>query len=338
MLRLMFGTIEQETRLLPLRLLLLTLFIVALSASPPSVAAEQTPDVPAWLQAHVGTGEGQIASVVLNRARALHQRKVREGAVNNLCYFAMDATRPSTSPGGEPGRRFYIICEADRSFRAISSGYGNGRKLRRANFSNGRECAKNFSNAEGSKLTTGGAYVTAETRTSFKGYHRLSGKKTPFLRTFLLFDGEGDTANARERDIGGHQAVFLKWQCRYKNPESRYADSEGYVPYGELVNYTGGRSNGCTTWSPSDSEEILAMVQDNPTTLYIYPESGDIDAVANAVKARRSLSGAGLYWNATCLRAIGAPRFWPKEVLQPIIDEWRDSLPQTPFQPLPICN
>ncbi len=322
---------------MPLRLLLLTLVIAPLSASLPFVAA-QASDVPAWLQAHVGTGDGQIASVVLSRARALYQRKVREGAVNNPCYFAMDATRPSTSPRGEPGRRFYIICEAEQSFRAVSSGYGNGRKLRRANFSNGRECAKNFSNAEGSKLTTGGSYVTAEARTSFKGYHRLSGKKTPFLRTFLLFDGEGDTANARERAIGGHQAVFLKWQCRYKNPESPYADAEGYVPYGRLVNYTGGRSNGCTTWSPSDSEQILTMVQDNPTTLYIYPESGDIDAVANAVETRRPLSDAGLYWNATCLRAIGTPRFWPKEVLQPIINEWRDSLPQRPFQPLPICN
>lgn len=336
--KLMFRTIEQETRPLPLRLLLMTLFIVPWSASLPSLAAERTSDVPAWLQAHVGTGDGQIAPVVLNRARALYQRKVREGAVNNPCYFSMDATRPSTSRGGGPGRRFYIICEADRSFRAISSGYGNGRKLRRANFSNGRECAKNFSNAEGSKLTTGGAYVTAETRTSFKGYHHLSGKKTPFLRTFLLYDGEGDPANARERDIGGHQAVFLKWQCRYKNPKSPYADEQGYVPYGKLVNYTGGRSNGCTTWSPSDSEQILAMVRDNPTTLYIYPESGDIDAVAHAVEARRSLSGAGLYWNATCLRAIGTPRFWPKEALQPIINEWRDSLPQRPFQPLPICN
>ncbi|MCP4384213.1 MAG: hypothetical protein GY798_22855 [Hyphomicrobiales bacterium] len=326
---------------MPLRLQLLTVAVVIaipLSGWFPSLAAEQASDIPAWLKTHVGTGDGQIAPVVLQRARALYQRKIREGAIDNPCYFSMDATRPSTSRGGGPGRRFYIICEADQSFRAISSGYGNGRKLQRANFSNGWECAKNFSNAEGSKLSTGGAYVTAETRTSFKGYHRHSGKKTPFLRTFLLFDGEGDTANARERDIGGHQAVFLKWQCRFKNPESPHADEEGYVPYGKLVNYTGGRSNGCTTWSPSDSEQILAMVQDNPTTLYIYPESGDIDAVATAVKGGESLSRAGLYWNATCLRAIGSPKFWPKETLQPLIDEWRDSLAPGPFKPLPICQ
>ncbi|MEZ5787097.1 MAG: hypothetical protein R3D62_11670 [Xanthobacteraceae bacterium] len=60
----------------------------------------------------------------------------------------------------------------------------------------------------------------------------------------------------------------------------------------------------------TDSEQILAIVKDKPTTLYIYPESGDIDAVARAVKAGRSVSGAGLYWNASCLRAIRSPKFW----------------------------
>jgi hypothetical protein len=303
-----------------------------------SLAAEQTSKIPAWLQVHVGTGEGQIAPLVLERARAFYRRKLAEGTVKYPCYFSLDATRPSTSRGGQPGRRFYIICEANKVFRAISSGYGNGRKLPRANFSNGRRCAKNFSNAEGSKLTTGGAYMTAETRTSFKGYYRVSGKKTPFLRTFLLFDGEGDTANARERAIGGHPAVFLRWQCRYKNPKSTYADEKGYVPYGKLVNYTGGRSNGCTTWSSSDSKHILAMVQDNPTTLYIYPESGDISAVARAVQAKKPLSRTGLYWNAICLRKIRSPKFWPKKTLQPIIDEWRKSHPRDKSRQLPICK
>ncbi len=295
-------------------------------------------DIPAWLQKHVGTGEGQIAPVVLTRARALYREKLRQGVVRNPCYLAKDATRPSTAPSGKPGRRFYVICEAQKSFRAVSSGYGNGRKLKRANFANGRQCAKNFSNAEGSKLTAGGAYVTAETRTSFKGYYRQSGKRTPFYRTFLLFDGEGETSNARERAIGGHPAVFLKWQCRFKNPQSTHADEEGYVPYGKLVNYTGGRSNGCTTWSQTASKEILALVEGNPTTLYIYPESKDIDAVAKAVSEGRPLSRAGLYWNAACLKAISAPKFWPKRDLQPIINQWRASLPKQPPLNLPICK
>jgi len=321
-----------------LRFTIATIIMVALSGSLTTRAAAQSSDIPAWLQKHIGTGVGQIAPVVLKRARALYQKKKRQGAITNPCYLAKDATRPSTSSGGNPGRRFYVICESRKSFRAVSSGYGNGRKLQRANFSNGRQCAKNFSNAEGSKLTMGGTYVTAETRTSFKGYYRQSGKKRPFHRTFLLFDGEGETENARERAIGGHPAIFLKWQCRYKNPESPHADKDGYVPYGKLVNYTGGRSNGCTTWSQSASRDILELAEGNPTTLYIYPESSDINAVANAVKNRKPLSTAGLYWNAACLKEIGSPRFWPKSSLQPIINEWRQSLPKQPPLELPICE
>lgn len=317
----------------------ITVFIMAVfAASFPNRGDALSKDIPAWLQKHVGTADGQIAPIVLNRARALYQKKLRRGEVSNPCYLAMDATRPSTARNGNPGQRFYVICEAQKSFRAVSSGYGNGRKLRRANFANGRQCARNFSNAEGSKLTAGGAYVTAETRTSFKGYHRQSGKTKPFYRTFLLFDGEGETSNARERAIGGHPAVFLKWQCRFKNPQSTHADKDGYVPYGRLVNYTGGRSNGCTTWSQSASKEILALVEGNPTTLYIYPESKDINAVAKAVNQGKPLSRAGTYWNAACLQAIGAPKFWPKRTLQPIINQWRSSLPKQPPLELPICQ
>ena len=312
--------------------------IVAGWISSPTQAMAQTSDIPAWLQKHVGLQDGQIAPIVLDRARALHQEKRRQGDVSNPCYLAMDATRPSTSPNGKPGRRFYIICESQRSFRAVSSGYGNGRNLKRANFSNGRQCAKNFSNAEGSKLTAGGSYVTAETRTSFKGYYNKSGKRTAFHRTFLLFDGEGETRNARERAIGGHQATFLKWQCRFEKPHSPHADKEGFVPFGRLVDYTSGRSNGCTTWSPAVSREILDLVEGNPTTLYIYPESGDINAVAKAVKQRKSLAQAGLYWNEACLQTIGAPKFWPKRKLQPIINKWRRSLPKHPPRVLPVCR
>ena len=135
--------------------------IVALPGSLRSLAAEQPSDIPAWLQAHVGDGEGQIAPVVLQRARALYLRKTRDGTAKNPCYFAMDATRPHTL--GNAGRRFYIICEGDQSFRAISSGHGGGRTLKGiTNFANGKRCAKNFGNAMGSMLTTGGAYVTGE--------------------------------------------------------------------------------------------------------------------------------------------------------------------------------
>ena len=180
--------------------------LIALGLSGPAIGQETalSPGIPAWLAQHVGTGEGQIAPVVLQRARALYQKRVREGAVTNPCYLAKDATRPHTTRNGSPGPRFYVICEARKSFRAVSSGHGNGRKLQQANFSNERRCAQNFSNAEGSKLTMGGDYMTAETRTSFNGYYSRSGRATPFQRTFLLFDGKGETSTARERALGGH--------------------------------------------------------------------------------------------------------------------------------------
>ena len=158
-----FGPIAKrfDRRIDPLRLrsLLLNIvnivsliIIVALSGSPRSFAVEQPSDVPAWLRAHVGEGEGQIAQVVLQRERALYLEKVSEGEVKNPCYFAMDATRPHVLSDGELGRRFYVICEADQSFRAISAGHGGGRDLKGlGDFANGTRCAKNFSNAMDSK-------------------------------------------------------------------------------------------------------------------------------------------------------------------------------------------
>jgi hypothetical protein len=307
--------------------------IVALSGSPQSFAVEQPSAIPAWLRAHVGEGEGQIAPVVLQRARSLYLQKASEGAIKNPCYFAMDATRPAGF-----GRRFYVICETDRSFRAVPSGHGSGRNVAGVNFTNGIQCAKNFSNAMDSKLTTGGAYVTDETVTRFKGYYRnASGKYVAFSRSFVQFDGEGDTANARPRAIGGHPAAVLRVACLRKDPDSPYANKDGYVPFGKLVDYAAGRSNGCTSWSQSDASKIIPMMQ-QPTTLYIYPESADIDAVAKAVKAGRSPSRAGLYWNASCLRAIGSPKFWAKETLEPILEKYKKDHPAPPARPMPICS
>jgi hypothetical protein len=294
---------------------------------------EQPSAIPAWLRAHVGEGEGQIAPVVLQRARSLYLQKASEGAIKNPCYFAMDATRPAGF-----GRRFYVICETDRSFRAVPSGHGSGRNVAGVNFTNGIQCAKNFSNAMDSKLTTGGAYVTDETVTRFKGYYRnASGKYVAFSRSFVQFDGEGDTANARPRAIGGHPAAVLRVACLRKDPDSPYANKDGYVPFGKLVDYAAGRSNGCTSWSQSDASKIIPMMQ-QPTTLYIYPESDDIDAVAKAVKAGRSPSRAGLYWNASCLRAIGSPKFWAKETLEPILVQYKKDHPAPPARPTPICK
>jgi hypothetical protein len=306
--------------------------LLALVTADETVAGGQQ-SVPGWLESHVGVGEGQIAPVVLERARALYQRK----GVRNPCYFAMDATRPHDLGGF--GRRFYIICEGRGSFRAISAGHGGGRDLDGlADFSNGRRCVKNFGNAMDSDLTAGGVYVTAETTASFKGYYRAAGGDAAFMRAFLKFDGEGETANARERAIGGHPAVLLRGVCRRKDPQSPHADPDGYVPFGKLVDYAAGRSDGCTSWSPSDAAAIMAMVKDDPTTLYIYPESRDIDAVARTVESGEAPARAGLYWNAACLRDIGVPRFWPRQTLEPIIARYREAHPASPPQPPPICG
>ena len=303
------------------------LLIIALAASARSFAAPSA--VPAWLQGHVGVGEGQIAQVVLDRARALYLKKVSQGAVRNPCYFAMDATRPGDLGNSVLGRRYYVICEAEQSFRAISSGHGGGRNLKGiADFSNGKRCAKNFGNALDSSLTAGGAYMTSEAKTSFKGYYRTGAKKDAvLLRTFIQFDGEGEAGNARQRVIGGHAARLLKGMCLRKNPNSSYADHDGFVPYGKLVDYPAGRSNGCTSWSPADAEQMITMVKGNPTTLYIYPESRDIAAAKS-----------GAYWNASCLKEIGAPKFWPRKSLEPIIAQYKKDHPAPPPQPLPICT
>lgn len=255
-----------------------------------------------------GEGTGQIAPVVLERARALYLARVAEGKVSNACYFAMDATRPNDRTDGTSGGRFYVICEAQRSFRVISAGHGGGRNLAgTVNFSNGRECAKNFGNALDSNLTAGGAYMTSEIKTTFKGYYRTSANQESFLtRSFVQFDGTGETANARQRAIGGHAAALVSGICMLKKPDSTYANRDGYVPRGNLVTYPAGRSDGCTSWSPDDAPQVLSLVKDNPTTLYIYPESRDINAVSRDLTASRSTSGNKTYWNNACLKEIGS--------------------------------
>jgi hypothetical protein len=300
--------------------------------------AVQQANMPSWLDAHVGPGPGQIAWPVLKRARALYQQRVGQGVVKNPCYFAMDATKPNDPTGETSGGRFYVICEASQSFRAISAGHGSGKNLKGvADFSNGRQCVKNFGNAMDSNLTAGGSYITSEVKTSFKGYYRAAGAKNAvYLRSFLQFDGEGETANARQRAIGGHAAAKVAAMCMMKNASSPYANHDGYVPFGNLVVYAGGRSDGCTSWSPTDAMQVISQVKDNPTTLYIYPESADINAVAKAAASHTSLAQSGLYWNDQCLQEIGTPKFWSK-ALEPVIVKYKLDNPPKPGHPLPVC-
>ncbi len=322
------------------KMLSLCSLAIALPVTSQAFAAGRQPDIPTWLAAYVGQGEGQIAQPILQRARALYMRKVSEGKVRNPCYFAMDATRPNNPADGKSAGRFYIVCEATQTFRVVSSGHGSGRDLKGVvDFGNGRMCARNFGNAMDSNLTMGGSYMTEETKTSFKGYYRISQTKdAAFLRTFVQFDGEGETANARARAIGGHAAAKVAGICMKRDPQSPYANRDGYVPLGKLVEYAGGRSDGCTSWSASDANQIVSLVKDNPTTLYIYPESADIKAVAKVVAAGRSPAQSGLYWNESCLKEIGTPKFWPKETLEPVIVQYKKDHPAPPARPIPICD
>jgi len=46
----------------------------------------------------------------------------------------------------------------------------------------------------------------------------------------------------------------------------------------------------------------------------------------------------GLYWNASCLKEIRSPKFWPKETLEPILAEYKKDHPAPPPRPVPICK
>jgi hypothetical protein len=80
------------------------------------------------------------------------------------------------------------------------------------------------------------------------------------------------------------------------------------------------------------------MMKDDPTTLYIYPEAADVNAVAQAIAVGRSLSSGGMYWNDSCLKEIGTPKFWKANVLEPILREYRKAHPTPPDGPIPICK
>jgi hypothetical protein len=81
------------------------------------------------------------------------------------------------------------------------------------------------------------------------------------------------------------------------------------------------------------------LLKDNPTTVYIYPESHDIEAVAQAIAAHQQPSRAQPYWNAFCLKQTGSPKFWPKETLEPILARYhKDPQPPASAWSPPVCK
>ena len=297
----------------------------ALGAVVPFVCCGATIGIPDWLKPDVG------------KAKVKSRKWSCRGRARSTCKkFARARSEiPVTSPwtprvptiwaAARWGCGFTSSVNRAESFRAISAGHGGGRDFKGiADFGNGKGARRTLAMRWILYLMTGGAYVTGETKTSFKGYYRISANHDAVLiRSFVQFDGEGETANARQREIGGHAAALLRNVCLRKDPHSSYADRDGYVPFGQLEEYANGSSDGCTSWSRPEAGQIVAMMKDNPTTLYIYPEEPTSTRSRDAVKAGRSLSSAGLYWNASCLKEIGAPKFWPKETLEPVLAQYK---------------
>jgi hypothetical protein len=79
-------------------------------------------------------------------------------------------------------------------------------------------------------------------------------------------------------------------------------------------------------------------MKDKPAALYVYPEATDIASVAQALKAGRSPAGDGIYWNASCLREIRAPKFWAKERLEPVLVRYAKDHPAPAPRPTPMCS
>ena len=101
---------------------LIIIVVVALSGSPALLPWSNGQDIPAWLQGPCwGWRRPDRKCGLAAGACALPAESERRWG-KNPCYFAMDATR-----AGGVGRRFYMVCEADQTFRAVPSGHGNGR-------------------------------------------------------------------------------------------------------------------------------------------------------------------------------------------------------------------
>ena len=109
----------------------------------------------------------------------------------------------------------------------------------------------------------------------------------------------------------GRPVAWVSWRnMPSKDPASPNADHDGYVPFGKLVNYAAGRSDGCTSWSPSDARQIIPMVEgrsDNALHLSGVPRH-----------RRRSASGCGrpvAITRRAILERLVLERNWLAEIL-----------------------
>lgn len=272
--------------------------------------------IPEFLQNHIGPGPDQIPGVVLERARELFLQKRKERKSKNVCYAAMDATRPhlineeEADKGGplKLGHRLFLICESLGIFKALPVSHGGGVDLRKQNpnlnLKNGRRCAKYFGNVLDGFFTMGGNYLTDTIKYSYKGKLLQKDKSyCDYSRPFLRFTGEGETANSAQREIGAHPVLKMgkgKERCDPTNP---HKDAQGYVYFADkLENYNGGRTEGCLGMPEDAATTFLAVARDHPMSVYVYPQKQDIEKMAG--------DGPKPYWNEECLKEIGSPAYF----------------------------
>ena len=122
----------------------------------------------------MGEGDGQIAPVVLERARALYLRT--QGA-SEIPATSPWTRRARTTSAQRPAADFTSSAKPTARFARFPRVMAAVAICRASRISQtaGR-CAKNFGNAMDSDLTAGGAYVTGETNPSFKGYYRVAAR------------------------------------------------------------------------------------------------------------------------------------------------------------------
>ena len=190
--------VRSSSVLLLVKIVSRLIIVIALASSSRSFAVEQPSDIPAWLRPNVGEGEGQIAEVILRGARALLPKSARGRGQKSLllCHGRYASPRIKRRQIGAAVLRYLRI-------RPVVSGDFGG-PWRRPQFERYRGFRQRKALREELRQCAGfetdgrWAYVTAETKTSFKGYYRASAKQDAVLiRSFVQFDGEGEVANAR---------------------------------------------------------------------------------------------------------------------------------------------
>jgi len=151
-----------------------------------SLATEQPSDVPAWLRSHIGEGEGQIAQVVLQRARALYLKRWPQAS--SKIHAILPWTR--RAPRGQIGESgFTRSAKLSGRFVRPHGSWQRPQHQGRRDFANGKECAREFRQCAGSYLTTA-APIDARRKPRSKLLSQLRETDAVLMRSFVQFDGE----------------------------------------------------------------------------------------------------------------------------------------------------